>query len=83
MRARRQSPASLFVGLIGVAGFASMMILSLGHPAFAVFLQVSAVVWLLGFGVARLVVEVTESDQASAEDDALAQRAFDFTRDHR
>lgn len=83
MRARRQNPASLFVGLIGVAGFAAMMLLSLGHPAFAVFLQVMAVVWLLGFGVARLVVEVTEGDQASAEDDGLAGQSFDFTRGHR
>ncbi len=82
MRAR-QSPASLLVGMIGLVGCLLLLGLSLGHPPAAVFLQVMAVIWLLGFGVARLVVDVTEGDEVSAEDDALAARAFDFTRDRR
>lgn len=90
MSVYRRKFASLLVGLAGVGGFVLMLVQSAHHPGLAVALRVAAVVWLLAFGFARLVLDLAEDDRASSEDDRLlaprrerAAHAFDFTRDYR
>jgi hypothetical protein len=56
-----QKLASLLLSLVGVGGFAALLVVGVHHPAQAGPLGFCAFVWLLACGASKLVFDLTEA----------------------
>jgi hypothetical protein len=62
-RSRRYPVWPQFLGVIGIFGFLGLLIASAYLPHWALALRIAAVVWFLGIGAAKIVLELRAEDR--------------------